>query len=239
MNPRILVKLDYWLGRPLCGVLTLVRYVTAPYRAPASGPPRKILFIKFEEQGALVLAAEAFQRAIEMVGEQNVYCCLFSKNRPILDLLGLLRPENVLTIDLSNPFAALTSSWRVIDRVRALRIDAIIDLEGFARMSAAFAFLCGGTRRVGWHRFTGEAPFRGDLMTHRLAYTPYLHAAQQFTAQVDALRHDPGDVPSVEAVRRPRPRTSPGNLASRNSAGSSPSRIYSSPTTAAPATSRR
>lgn len=200
MDPRILVHADYWLGRPLCAVLTAARRLAAPFSRRASGPPRKILFIKFEEQGALVLAADAFRRAAAIVGEENVYCCLFEKNRPILDLIGMVRPENVLTIDMRNGLAALHGAWRVIRAARKLQIDAIIDLEGFARMSAAFAFLCGGTRRVGLHRFTAEAPYRGDLMTHRVAFTPYLHAARQFSALVEALAADAESGPLLKAL---------------------------------------
>ncbi len=199
VNPLILVKIDYWLGRPLCAVLTALRRTVAPGRA-ASGPPSKILFIKFEEQGALVLAADAFRRAAALVGEENVYCCLFEKNRPILDLLGMLRPENVLTIDTRGPVAALRGAWGVIRAARRLGIDAIIDMEGFARMSAAFAFLCGGTRRVGVYRFTGEGPYRGDLMTHRIAYSPYVHAANHFSALVEALGMDPEATPMPKAL---------------------------------------
>lgn len=199
VNPKVLVQIDYWLGRPLCAVLTLLRRTVAPDRVPST-PPRKILFIKFEEQGALVLAADAFRRAAALVGEENVYCCLFEKNRPILDLLGMLRPENVLTIDTRGPLAALSGAWGVIRAVRRLGIDAIIDMEGFARMSAAFSFLCGGTRRVGVHRFTGEGPFRGDLMTHRVAYSPYVHAANHFSALVETLSMDPRATPMPKAL---------------------------------------
>lgn len=195
MDPRTLVKLDYWLGRPLCAALTAARRFGAPLARPPQSPPRKILFIKFEEQGALVLAADAFRRAADLVGPENVYCCLFEKNRPILDLISLVRPENVLTIDMRGPLAAMRSAWGVIRTVHRLQIDAILDLEGFARMSAAFAFLCGGTRRVGIHRFTAEQPYRGDLMTHRVPYSPYIHAANHFSLLVEALQADSGTIP--------------------------------------------
>ena len=199
MDPRILVKADYWLGVPLCALLTGVRRLRDALGRPAPAPPRKILFIKLEEQGALVLAADAFRRAAELVGPENVYCCLFEKNRPILDLLHLVRPENVLTIDTRNPVAALASAAGILRTVRRLGIDSIVDLEGFARMSAAFTYLCGGTRRVGTHRFTASAPYRGDLMTHRVAYSPYLHAAAQFSVLVEALAAAPGDAPLLKA----------------------------------------
>src|SRR5207248_9634195 len=76
--------------------------------------------------------------------------------------------------------AALWQLWR-------LRIDTAIDLEFFARSSAALCYLSGASRRVGYHAFGGEASYRGDLMTHRLSFNPYLHTSQTFQLMVEAL----------------------------------------------------
>jgi ADP-heptose:LPS heptosyltransferase len=51
---------------------------------------------------------------------------------------------------------------------------------------------------VGLHRFTSEAPYRGDLMTHRVHYNPYLHTAKAYALLVEALDADPGDIPLVK-----------------------------------------
>ena len=56
-----------------------------------------------------------------------------------------------------------------LKRIRELQIDAAIDLEFFSRSSAALTYLSGAGSRVGFHTFFGEGPYRGDLMTHRLA----------------------------------------------------------------------
>jgi hypothetical protein len=87
--------LDYWLGVPACALLTAVRAVM-PRQAPQ--PPRKILFLKFIEQGATVLAQDAIRRATGAVGRDNVYFCVFESNRAILDLLGTVPAENILGI---------------------------------------------------------------------------------------------------------------------------------------------
>ena len=52
--------------------------------------PRKILFVKFAEQGSTVLASTAIRRAIEMAGRGNVYFIVFKENRFILDVMGLV-----------------------------------------------------------------------------------------------------------------------------------------------------
>jgi len=75
----------------------------------------------------------------------------------------------------------------VLRRLRALRIDAAVDLEFFARSSAIFSYLSGARQRVGLHSYAGEGPSRGNLLTHRLLYNPYLHTSQLFLLLVEAL----------------------------------------------------
>jgi ADP-heptose:LPS heptosyltransferase len=83
-----------------------------------------------------------------------------------------------------------------------LKLDATVDLEFFSRGSAALTYLSGARRRVGFHAFFGAGPYRGNLMTHRLLYNPYLHTRQTFLALVEALFCDPAILPTFN-VRLP------------------------------------
>ncbi|HEY8668652.1 MAG TPA: glycosyltransferase family 9 protein [Tepidisphaeraceae bacterium] len=195
MNPQKILKIDRWLGRPACWLLTAVRRVARLFgrgdRDP--GPPNKILFIKMIEQGATVLAYRAIARAVEMVGRENVYFWVFEENRPILDLLDVIPPQNVLSIRGKKPVSLAIDMLKTLWRIRGLGIDATVDMEFFARAPAILAFLSGARRRVGLHRFTSEGPYRGDLMTHRVQYNPYLHTAVMYYILVEALLVSPAD----------------------------------------------
>ena len=95
MGTRTIRFLDYWIGVPLCLLLTACRWLVAE----RPGRPRKILFLKFIEQGATVLAQDAMSRATASVGRDNLFFCVFESNRAILDVLGTVpRPT-------SSPFA--------------------------------------------------------------------------------------------------------------------------------------
>lgn len=180
--------LDYWLGVPATAGLTLLRAfarVTAA-QAPAR-PPQRVLFLKFIEQGATVLAQDAIGLAVRKVGRGNVFFCVFESNRAILDVLETVPPQNILSIRDRGLLAFLTDFLRAAWFVRSNRIDSVIDMEFFSRASAIFAFLSGAANRVGLHRFTGELPYRGDLMTHRVQYLPHLHIAVQYLILVEAL----------------------------------------------------
>ena len=186
--------LDRWLGIPLCFGLTGLRRLTDFQKGQPAPALRAILFVKLVEQGSTVLACSAIRRAIELVGPQNVFFLVFQENRFVLDLMGLLPPENVLAIRNDNFFTAAIDTARAIRTLRRKRVNAVIDLELFARSSAAISFLTGCAHRVGFHGSAGEGPYRGDLMTHRLRYNPYLHTAQTFRMMVEALAFPPTDL---------------------------------------------
>ena len=191
-----LQKIDLWFGVPVCWLFTLVRaFMGQPL--PVAGPPTgKVLFIKLAEQGSTVLAQSAIRRAVEMVGRENVFFVVFAENRFILDLLDLIPCENVFIIHAGSLESLVTSGWNTLMRIRDMKFESAVDLEFFARFSAAFCFLTGARRRVGFHTFFNEGPYRGDLMTHRLLYNPYLHTSQIFALMVEALRADPAQLPT-------------------------------------------
>lgn len=210
MDVTGLRRTDRWVGALLCALLS-VRWKQSQDRPGAgeSAPPRSILLVKLAEQGSTVLAWPAIARAAALVGRERVFFLVFEENRFILDLLGAIPPENVVTVETGSLPRALLSSLRAVLRLRRLGIDAAVDLENFARASAVFAFLSGARRRVGCHSFAGEGPWRGDLMTHRLVYNPHLHAGAFFLAMVEALGFPAGDFPAFPLTPAPAPAAPP------------------------------
>lgn len=204
LTPHAIRRLERYVGSVLCAILTLVRRVVDGASSQViSGPPQRILLLKLIEQGATVVAAGAIRLAADRVGTDNVYFCVFAENRSILDVLNLVPAEHVLVIRGERLRYFLRDAVSVLMRIRRERIDAVVDMEGFSRASAILAFLSGASRRAGWHRFTAEAPYRGDLFTHRVQHNPYLHVAQGYRILVEALWADPNDAPLVKAPPGP------------------------------------
>ena len=210
MNTTTIRALDYWLGVPACAVLTCLRAVTGRAR-PVQ--PKRILFLKFIEQGATVLAQDAIARATRAVGRENIFFCVFESNRAILDVIGTVPAENILCIRDKSLTTFVGDFLNAAMSVRRHRINAVIDMEFFSRASAIFAFLSGAAIRVGLHRFTGELPYRGNLMTHRIQYLPQLHISMQYSVLVEAAFHDPLDEPMLkvplEQIRSTSPQAAP------------------------------
>jgi ADP-heptose:LPS heptosyltransferase len=193
-----LQRTDRWVGAPLCAILTLLRRIFECAGRPGVRPVRRILFVKFAEQGSTVLAYPAIRRAIEMVGRENVYFVVFEDNRFILDAMEIIPEANVITIATKSLFGLATDAMRAVLRVRKIGIDAVVDMEFLTRFSAILTFATGAKSRVGFHTFFGDGPYRGDLMTHRLLYNPHLHTSQMFEAMVEALTRDPAMLPTFD-----------------------------------------
>ena len=207
----VLQVVDRYVGVPLCAVLTGGSWFMKliGMTRPASGKPEKILFVKFAEQGSTVLAQAAIRRAVEIVGRENIYFVVFEENRFILDVLGLVPEENVITIKRDTFPDLAFGTLAALKRIHALKIDTAIDMEFFSRSSAALTFLTGAQRRIGFHTFFGEGPYRGDLMTHRLLYNPYHHTGQIFRSMVEATIEDPAGLPTRPTPPAPLDREPP------------------------------
>ena len=191
--------LDYWLGVPGCALLTLVRGLKGgAARESRPARPGKILFLKFIEQGATVLAQDAIARATRAVGRENVYFCVFESNRAILDVIATVPAANVISIRDKALTAFIVDFLGAAAAVRRHGIDTVIDMEFFSRASAIFAFLTGAAIRAGLHRFTGELPYRGNLMTHRIQYLPQLHISLQYSVLLEAAFNDPREEPMLK-----------------------------------------
>ena len=192
--------LDYWAGVPACALLTLLRRLMSltASAGQAAARPRRILFLKFIEQGATVLAQDAIRRATARVGRDNVFFCVFETNRAILDLLDTVPAANILVIRDRKLTTFTVDFLKALRLMRARDVDTVIDMEFFSRASAIFTFLSGATTRVGLHRFTGELPYRGNLMTHRVQYNAHLHIAIQYSVLVESAFLEHRDEPLLK-----------------------------------------
>jgi ADP-heptose:LPS heptosyltransferase len=198
---RLLQWIDRRVGVPLCFLLTAARRIGDLLGGGRpGGPVSSILFLKLAEQGSTVLAHEAVRQAVARVGRENVHFLVFEENRFIVDVIGLVPPENVHTVRTASAWAAATSGARALMELRRRRFDACVDMEFFVRFSAAMSFLTGARNRVGFHVYFGEGPYRGDLLTHRVLYNPHLHTSRSFTSLVLALDADPTAFPTFGIV---------------------------------------
>jgi ADP-heptose:LPS heptosyltransferase len=189
MNIDLQRRIDRWLGIPLCAAVSAVDAVFSrkSETAAAEQAPRAIVVILLSEMGSLVLAHDMFARIRQRYPNAELHALLFGKNREILDLLGVVRTDNVHTVDDRSAGALLSSLWKAVKDLRRAHIDIAIDCELFSRISSLLSYASGAAVRVGFHRHTQEGLYRGSHINRRVPYNPYKHISAQFLALARAI----------------------------------------------------
>lgn len=200
MNVDFMRTVDRWAGIPLTFLLTAARKIRHLFRKQAPVPPRRLLFIELSEMGSTILADPAMKKARDRLGAE-LFFVIFRKNRASLDLLGTIRPSHIFTIRESNLFTLALDTLRFLFWARQHKIDTVIDLELFSRFTAILSGLCGAVNRIGFYPFYNEGLYRGELLTHRVAYNPHIHIAKNFVALVNSLLATEDELPySKQAI---------------------------------------
>ena len=197
MNIDLMRQVDYWAGVPLSFLSTYLLKPLFALQKPKK--PSKVLLIELSEMGSTILCDPAMQKLKESGCE--LFFVIFKKNEPSLRLLNTVTPENTFTIreDSLSTLAVDTLSFLVWCRKKG--IDSVIDLELFSRFTALLTGFCGATNRVGFHAFFNEGLYRGDMLTHKVAYNPHIHIAKNFISITNALLSSAPETPySKKAV---------------------------------------
>ena len=200
MNLGTMRAVDFWIGVPLCFLLTLVarlQRLLGLGGVPAD-PPRKILFVQLAEMGTMVVAYPALRKARELFPAAELHVLCFQQIRSSVEILDLIPRDRIHTIeaDAAWPFVRDTLRWPW--RARQVGIDTVVNLEAFVRYSSLLSFLSGARRRVGFHRFNQEGLYTGDLVTHKVLFNSHIHTAHIFLDLVHALTAPVTEVPRVK-----------------------------------------
>ena len=195
MNIDLQRFIDRWAGIPLCAAVSGVEALRRRFQGAPAVPaaPRAIVVILLSEMGSLVLANDMFARLKAHYPNAPLHALLFRKNREILDLMQVMDPANVHTVDDRSLTALLTSLWQAIQALRRANVDVAIDCELFSRISSLLSYASGAHVRVGFHRHTQEGLYRGSHINRPVPYNPYHHISAQFLTLARAV--DSGAVP--------------------------------------------
>jgi ADP-heptose:LPS heptosyltransferase len=182
---------DRLAGVPICALFSLLERLRNAFGFSAQPvAPRRILVILLSEMGSLVLAQPMLARLREKYPDASLHILMFRKNREVLDLLGVIPQENVLTIDDRSLRGLARDSFCAIVSMRVLKFDVVIDCELFARISSIFSYLSRAPVRVGFHPHTQEGLYRGSFINRPVLYNPYRHLSQQFLTMVAAIESE-------------------------------------------------
>lgn len=167
--------------------------------------PRAIVVILLSEMGSLVLANDMFARLKARYPDAQLHALLFRKNREILDLMQVMDPANVHTVDDRSLASLLSSLWRAVQALRRANVDVAIDCELFSRISSLLSYASGAAVRVGFHRHTQEGLYRGSHINRRVPYNPYHHISAQFLTLARAIDSTAVPKSKLAVVASPKP----------------------------------
>ncbi len=198
MHVSLMQKVDYWVGVPLCAVLSIWQQIRKRLLPPQPKTPSKILFIELSEMGSAIIAYSTLSRATQLFPAAELYFLVFRKNRESVDVLNVIPPGNVIVISDRNFISFALSAVAALFRIWRLKIDTTVDMELFSRCTALLSYLSGATNRVGYDQYTGEGLFRGTFLTHRVMYNNHQHMALNFLALLYALEAGPSERPLLK-----------------------------------------
>lgn len=186
-------RIDHLAGVPLCFLATLLVKVLNFFNQAGASSPKNVLLIELSEMGSAILVDPAMRKIQSKDGQ--LFFAIFKKNAPSLRLLGTVAEENVFTLRDNGLVPLAIDTLRFFFWTRKNNIDAVIDLELFSRFTALLTGLSGANKRVGYHAFHNEGLYRGEMLTHRVAYNPHVHISKTFIALVNALYSERAEVP--------------------------------------------
>ena len=196
MNVDTMRAIDRHAGVPLCALATVLVWFGGMFRRDAR-PIRRVLFVELSEMGSTILAQPAMRKAR---ARAELFFVIFAKNAGSLDLTGEFPAANVFTVRDTNLFHLAFDTLAFLVWCRRKGIDTVIDLELFSRFTALLTGFSGADRRIGFYRFHNEGLYRGEMLTHRVAYNPHIHVAKNFIALVEALFAPVAQVPYSKTI---------------------------------------
>lgn len=195
-------KIDYWVGIPVCFLLSIWKWILDRWRSPKGRgrPLRKFLLIELSEMGSAILAYPTLKAIQQNYPGAELYFMIFEKNRASVDILNVVPRENVLAIREKSLGAFLSDVLHTVVRIRRERMDVVLDLELFTRVTAILTGLSGAAVRVGFHKFRMEGLYRGNVHTHKIQYNFQQHIAKSFLSFVDVLRYPVKTHPTLDGA---------------------------------------
>ena len=197
MNVSLARNLDYFVGIPVCFLLSLADNIKKVFfiRKPCQSAPKRIMFLGLSEMGSAILAYPAMKMARTIYPNAELYFCVFKENAEVIHILDVIKKDNILALNGKSPWALLIDTFRILHQIRKRKIDAVVDIELFSRFSAILCYLSKAQVRCGFHKYKMEGLYRGSLHTHKVMFNPYAHISKNFIALVQSLHADSGQMP--------------------------------------------
>jgi ADP-heptose:LPS heptosyltransferase len=201
MNIDLSRWIDKNIGVPLCFFVSVLDRISKLFgiNKPDYGRQiKKALFIELSEMGSTILTYPAMRRLKQAYPKSELYFLIFDGNKESAKLLDIIPKKNIITIRENSPVFFVLDTISALFKIRKLKLDAVFDLELFARFTALITGLSGSNLKVGFHKHTMEGLYRGSFLTHKVSYNPHMHISMNFLSLVQSLNSRKDEVPMTK-----------------------------------------
>ncbi|MDP2750653.1 MAG: glycosyltransferase family 9 protein [Nanoarchaeota archaeon] len=201
MKVKLMRKIDYYVGTPICIFFSGIHSVAKIFRKPSKEPIKikKVLFIQISEMGSAIMTHASITHIKERYPGVQLYYVVFDEMKEGIKLLKIIPEENIITIrGFKSTPVFVKDVFKALHRLRKEKIDVAFDLELFSRASNILSYLSGAKNRVGFDRYTMEGLYRGNFHTHKVQYNQNRHMSLNFLSLVNALDSPEGECPLVK-----------------------------------------
>jgi ADP-heptose:LPS heptosyltransferase len=185
-------NIDTWIGVPICFLLSILDRIILFLRLnniKEKELPKKILFIKLAEMGAIILSYPLLHKIKKTYPDSEIFFLTFQKNKCIFEVLGgVVSSENILTISKRSIWTVVKDAFKIIRFLRKVKIDVVFDLEFFSRFTAILSYISGAPRRIGYSRYNFEGLYRGSLLTHNVRYNSLVHITESYFSMFQVMK---------------------------------------------------
>jgi len=203
MKINTLRRLDIWIGRPICWLLTLaykIKHIFIKNRREKN--IRKILFIKLFGIGSIVLTVPSLNAVRKKYPESQIFFLTFKGNESVLTMTEIIPPQNIVAVRRDSPFHLIYDVVKCLISLKREKVDVVIDLEFFARSTAILSFFIRPKYRIGFYGFHAEGLKRGSFINFPINYNHTLHTSRAFFTLLKPLGihqkdYDP-ELPSLQ-----------------------------------------
>ena len=198
MHPYLMRKIDYYLGIPLCWLITIfykLQRLLGWHNPQRQATPTNVLFIELAEMGSTVLAYPAMQALKARYPAAQLYFVLFKHIKESVEISEIIPTENLFLIESGSLWSLIRDTVKFTLASRQRHIDTAILLEMFTRYGTILSYLSGARKRVGFYRYHQEGLYIGNFLSHKVHYNSHIHTAHAFLSLVHALEAPCGQVP--------------------------------------------
>jgi ADP-heptose:LPS heptosyltransferase len=196
MDSGWLRSLDKHIGQPVCFLFSLW---TIFKRKSRDIEVKNILIVELFEMGAAVMAYPSMRCLQKNYPQANLYCLCTDSVKEAWEALDIFPRGHILSIESKDIFRFGLSLLSRLAQLRKIKIDLLIDLGLFMRISSLIAYLAGAKWTTGYYRYEMEGLYRGNHYDYTVAFNQNAHIAKNFLALALAAIHKKGDYPNLKS----------------------------------------